>query len=152
VLPSGSQAIDGLLGYSAHTRHQMKGYLITSDAAEQIEVRKRRPLNDTRAITVYDKWAQMARVLSYRPEKDNALAMFDRVVSLSRGTVRTFHQMLPPNVARQNSRQHSRGHEAAQDHKRELGLGHELRDAIGRLAYQAVRVIQRGYEGPSLFR
>ena len=104
ALPSGSQAIDGLLGYSAHTRHQMKGYLITSDAAEQIEVRKRRALNDTRAITVDDKWAQVARVLSYQPEKDNALSMFDRVASLSRGTVRTFHDMLPPNVARQNSR------------------------------------------------
>jgi hypothetical protein len=152
ALPSGSQAIDGLRGYSAHTRHQMKGYLITSDAAEQVEVRKRRALNDTRAITVDDKWAQVARVLSYQPEKDNALAMFDRVASLSRGTVRTFHHMLPPNVARQNSRQHSRGHEAAQTHKRELGLGHELRATIGRLAHQAARVIQRGYDGPSLFR
>ena len=91
-------------------------------------------------------------MLSYQPEKDNALAMFDRVASLSRGTVRTFHYMLPPNVARQNNRQHSRGHEAAQTHKRELGLGHELRDSITRLAYQAARVIQRGYDGPSLFR
>ena len=91
-------------------------------------------------------------MLSYQPEKDNALAMFDRVASLSRGTVRTFHHMLPPNVARQNSRQHSRGHEAAQTHKRELALGHELRATIGRLAYQAARVIQLGYDGPSLFR
>ena len=152
VLPSGSQAIDGLLGYSAHTRHQMKGYLITSDAAEQIEVRKRRALNDTRAITVDDKWAQVARVLSYQPEKDNALSMFDRVVSLSRGTVRTFHGMLPANVARQNSRSHTRGHEVAQTQRRQLGLGHELRAAISRIAHQAARAIQRGYEGPSLFR
>ena len=122
------------------------------DAAEQIEVRKRRALNDTRAITVDDKWAQVARALSYQPEKDNALSMFDRVVRLSRGTVRTFHDMLPPNVARQNSRPVTRGHEAAHTRKRELGLGHELRDAIGRLTHQAVRVIQRGYDGPSLFR
>ena len=152
ALPSGSQAIDGLLGYSAHTRHQMRGYLITSDAAEQIEVRKRRALNDTRAITVDDKWAQVARALSYQPEKDNALSMFDRVISLSRGTVRTFHDMLPPNVAQQNSRSATRGNEAAHTHKRELGLGHELRAVIGRVAHQAVQAIQRGYEGPSLFR
>ncbi len=151
ALPSGSPAIDGLLGYSAHTRHQMNGYLITSDAAEQIEVRKRRALNDTRTITVDDKWAQVARVLSYQPEKDNALSMFDRVASLSRGTVRTFHDMLPPNVARQNNRRATRGHEIAHTHKRELGLGHELRAAIGRVAHQAVQTIQRGYEGPSLF-
>ena len=152
ALPSGSQAIDGLLGYSAHTRHQIRGYLITSDAAEQIEVRKRRALNDTRAITVDDKWAQVARALSYQPEKDNALSMFDRVISLSRGTVRTFHDMLPPNVAQQNSRSATRGNEAAHTHKRDLGLGHELRAVIGRVAHQAVQAIQRGYEGPSLFR
>jgi hypothetical protein len=94
----------------------------------------------------------VARVLSYQPEKDNALSMFDRVVSLSRGTVRTFHGMLPANVARQNSRSHTRGHEAAQTQRRELGLGHELRAAISRIAHQAARAIQRGYEGPSLFR
>ena len=123
-----------------------------SISAEQIEVRKRRALNDTRAISVDDKWAQVARVLSYQPEKDNALFMFDRVASLSRGTVRTFHDMLPPNVARQNSRRATRGHEIAHTHKRELGLGHELRSAIGRVAHLAVRTIQRGYEGPSLFR
>jgi len=130
----------------------MKGYLVTSDAAEQVEVRKRRALNDPRAITVDDKWAQVARVLSYQPEKDNALSMFDRVTRLRRGTVRTFHDMLPPNVARQNSRPMNRGHEAAQTHKRELGLGHELRAAIGRVAHQTMRAIQRAYEGPSLFR
>ena len=78
--------------------------------------------------------------------------MFDRVISLSRGTVRTFHDMLPPNVARQNSRSATRGNEAAHTHKRELGLGHELRAVIGRVAHQAVQAIQRGYEGPSLFR
>ena len=152
ALPSGSQAINGLLGYSAQTRHEMKGYLVTSDAAEQVEVRKRRALNDPRAITVDDKWAQVARVLSYQPEKDNALSMFDRVTRLRRGTVRTFHDMLPPNVARQNSRSMNRGHEAAQTHKRELGLGHELRAVIGRVAHQTMRAIQRAYEGPSLFR
>ena len=151
ALPSGSQAINGLLGYSAHTRHEMKGYLVTSDAAEQVEVRKRRALNDPRAITVDDKWAQVARV-RYQPEKDNALSMFDRVTRLRRGTVRTFHDMLPPNVARQNSRSLTRGHEAAQIQKRELGLGHELRAAIGRVAHQTMRAIQRAYEGPSLFR
>jgi AAA domain-containing protein len=152
ALPSGSQTINGLLGYSAQTRHEMKGCLVTSDAAEQVEVRKRRALNDPRAITVDDKWAQVARVLSYQPEKDNALAMFDRVTRLRRGTVRTFHDMLPPNVAQQNSRSMNRGHKAAQTHKRELGLGHELRAAIGRVAHQTMRAIQRAYEGPSLFR
>ena len=78
--------------------------------------------------------------------------MFDRVTRLRRGTVRTFHDMLPPNVAQQNSRSMNRGHETAQTHKRELGLGHELRAAIGRVAHQTMRAIQRAYEGPSLFR
>src|SRR5262249_46788290 len=148
----GSQAIDGLLGYSAHTRHQLKGYLITNDAAEQSDVRKRRPLNDTRPISLDDKWAQVARALSYQPEKDNALCMFDRVMKLSRGTVRTFHSMLPPNVAQQNSRSHTRLQEAVQSRKRELSLGDELRAAIAWIAHRAVHIVHRGHEGPSLFR
>jgi hypothetical protein len=60
--------------------------------------------------------------------------------------------MLPPNVAQQKSRSVSRGREAVQIRKRELGLGHELRAALGRVAHQAVWAIQRGYDGPSLFR
>jgi hypothetical protein len=75
----GSQAIDGLLGYSSSTRHVHRGYLVTSDAAEQTAVRKRRALNDARPITPDDKWAQVARVLSYQPERDTATAMLDRV-------------------------------------------------------------------------
>jgi len=93
ALPSGSQAIDGLLGYSSDTRHEYRGYLLTSDAAEQTEVRKRRALNDARPITPDDKWAQVARVLSYQPERDTAVAMFERVQSLRRGTVRVFHDL-----------------------------------------------------------
>jgi hypothetical protein len=57
ALPAGSQAIDGLLGYSANTRHTQKLWLVSSDNAEQIAVRKSRPLNDTRPITTEDKWA-----------------------------------------------------------------------------------------------
>ena len=36
TLPAGSRAIDGLLGYSAHTRHTQKLWLISSDSAGQI--------------------------------------------------------------------------------------------------------------------
>src|SRR6516165_12762293 len=86
ALPAGSQAIDGLLGYSAHTRHAQKLWLVSNDSAEQIAVRKSRPLNDTRPITTEDKWAQLARVLSYQPEKDTALRLFERVSAVRRGT------------------------------------------------------------------
>jgi hypothetical protein len=79
AMPLGSGSIDGLKGYSALTRHQQKVWLITSDAAEQTEVRKHRAINDVRPVTLDDKWAQVARALSYQPEKDNAVAIFERV-------------------------------------------------------------------------
>jgi ATP-dependent exoDNAse (exonuclease V) alpha subunit len=64
ALPAGSKAIDGLSGYTANTRHRYAGYIVTSEAAEQIEVRKRRPLNDVRPVTIEDRWANVARAMS----------------------------------------------------------------------------------------
>jgi hypothetical protein len=69
ALHAGSQTIDGLLGFSAHTRHTQKLWRVSSESAEQIAVRESRALNDTRPITTEDKWAQLARVLSYQPER-----------------------------------------------------------------------------------
>lgn len=93
ALPAGSQSIDGLLGYSSSTRHEQRGYLVTNDTAEQAAVRKRRALNDIRPVSLDDKWAQVARVLSYQPERDTATSMLERVSGLGRGTVRVFHDM-----------------------------------------------------------
>jgi hypothetical protein len=158
ALPSGSQAIDGLRGYSAHTRHELKLWLVTSDTAEQIAVRQRRPLNDPRAITLDDKWAQVARALSYQPEKDNALSMFDRVANIRRGAVRAFHDLVPPNVAQQISRSGpTRAHEVARSYRQERSLGDELRAITGRVIDRVRQVQQRvihwhrerGYEGLS---
>ena len=42
ALPAGSQAVDGRLGYTANTRHRHAAYLVTSEAAERGEVRRRR--------------------------------------------------------------------------------------------------------------
>ena len=141
----------------------MKAYLVTSESAEQMAVRKRRPLNDTREITLDDKWAQVARVLSYQPEKDNALSMLDRVGRLGRGAVRTFHDVLPPNVAQQGGRpMRTRGYEVVQIHRHERSLGHEvrmiIRQVVDRARHAQQRVVQwqmdrqRGHEGRSLFR
>ena len=95
ALPSGSRAIDGKMGYSGGTRHRQVSYLLTNDAAEREDVRKRRPLNDTRDITVNDRWANVARTLAYQPEKDTAVALFDRVDRLRRGSVREFQRVMP---------------------------------------------------------
>ena len=148
MLPSGSQAIDGLLGYSAHPRHQMKGYLITSDAAEQIEVRKRRALNDTRAITADDKWAQVARVLKFpTPKGQRALH------------VRSCRQPAAgapsgPSMACCRPTWHGRTAAripAVMKSLRPRGASWALvTDSVhlSRIAHQAARAIQRGYEGP----
>src|SRR5271166_768012 len=114
ALPAGSQAVDGRLGYTANTRHRHAAYLVTSEAAERGEVRRRRPLNSAREITQDDKWANVARTLSWRPEKDTAIALLDRVAGLRRGSVRAFHDI-------------------AQTTTRERGIGHEVRIAVERV-------------------
>ena len=40
---------------------------------------KRRPLNDVREVTRNDRWANVARSFAYQPEKDIAIALFERV-------------------------------------------------------------------------
>lgn len=95
ALPGGSQAIDGKSGYSGNTRHRVKSYLVTNDNAEREAVRKSRPLNDTREITLDDKWANVARVLAYQPEKDTATALLDRIRVAKRGGVKEFQRVMP---------------------------------------------------------
>ena len=95
ALPAGSQAIDGKAGYSGNTRHRQVSYLLTNEAAERVEVRKRRPLNDTRDVTLNDRWANVARSLAYQPDKDMAVALFERVGQIRRGAVRQFHKVMP---------------------------------------------------------
>ena len=147
ALPAGSQAIDGLLGYSAHTRHTQKLWLVSSDSAEQIAVRKSRALNDTRLITTEDKWAQLARVLSYQPEKDTALRLFERVAALRRGAVRAFHDIVPPDIGQQYSRRsRTRGHEVAESQRQERGLSADVRAAMRLIIDRARYAHQRATE------
>jgi len=147
ALPAGSQTIDGLLGYSAHTRHTQKLWLVSSDSAEQIAVRKSRALNDTRPITTEDKWAQLARVLSYQPEKDTALRLFERVSALRRGTVRAFHDIAPPDIGQQCSRRsRTRGHEVAESQRLERSLSADLRATMRLIIDRARYAHQRAAE------
>ena len=107
ALPAGSKAIDGLSSYTANTRHRHAGYVVTNESAEQIEVRKRRPLNDVRPVTVEDKWANVARAMSFQPQPDSATALRERAQRFRRGAIKGFHGALPPDPARQNSRQYA---------------------------------------------
>lgn len=111
ALPSGSQAVEGLLAYSAGTRHRRTNYLLTSETAEHAAVRKSRPLNDTNEITANDKWANVARTLSRQPEKDSAVSLIERVSQIRRGSVQTFQQVLRQTEAAKASHQPpSQGH------------------------------------------
>jgi hypothetical protein len=115
-------------------------------------VRKRRALNDTRPITLDDKWSQVARVLSYQPERDSATSMLERVTGLGRGTVRAFHDMA--GQALRNSR--SIGPDASLRQTQEHSLGDELRTMMRYAAEQVRHVAEQArtwrYEGPSLSR
>lgn len=96
ALPSGSQAVTGHTGYSAATRHKSVAYLVTSEAAERVAVKESRPINDTHDITLDDKWANVAKALSYQPQRDSATAMLERVRQVKRGAVAAFHSVMQP--------------------------------------------------------
>ena len=83
------------MGYSGNTRHRVQSYLLVNEAAERDAVRRSRPLNDTRDITLHDRWANVARALAYPPEKDTATALLDRLRQAKRGGVRAFQQVMP---------------------------------------------------------
>jgi hypothetical protein len=135
ALPSGSQAIDGKMGYSGNTRHRQVSYLLTNDTAERVEVRKRRPLNDLREVTLNDRWANVARSLSYQPEKDTAVALFERVGKVRRGGVRQFQRVVP-DVHRASREMHTQ--EIPARRKLDRGLEH-IRTAL----HQAVEKVRQ---------
>jgi hypothetical protein len=153
AIPSGSKAIDGLAGYTANTRHRHAGYIVTSDLAEQVDVRKRRPLNDARPVTLEDKWANVARVLSFQPEPDSATAFRERAHTFRRGAVIAFWKSLPPDPMRQASRQHlSAGPELVKrkQHRMTLQRVHAvMRQAVERLSLQVRSHVQRVRAGMS---
>jgi hypothetical protein len=147
AFPAGSQVVDGLQGYSANTRYQQRGWILTNEAAEMAAVRERRPLNDVRGISIEDKWANVARALSYQPEKDNAVALMERIGLARRGLVREFHEMVPSSAVQQVSRGPDLGREIGMQHKRDLSIGRELGDAVRQVVERvrdlAERVVER---------
>jgi hypothetical protein len=139
ALPSGSKAIDGLSGYTANTRHRHAGYIVTNESAEQIEVRKRRPLNDLRPVTIEDRWANVARAMSFQPEPDSATALRERALRFRRGAVRGFQRSLPADPLRQANRKHETAGPRAVERKRQRLILGQVRAAMS----ETVRRISR---------
>ena len=98
VLTEGSTSISGAAGYSAATRHTDKSWLITNADAETLSVKKERAVNDPAPVTDDERWAYVARRLAWRPEKDTATAMQERIGSLQRGTVDLLHHVTTSNI------------------------------------------------------
>ena len=101
ALPRGSAGIDGNLGYVGNTRHRLRSFVLTSDAAEYAAVKGSRPLNDARDVTADDKWAMVAKALVPAPMKDLASDFTERARGLRSGAVRIFqHAMHAPEQRR----------------------------------------------------
>jgi len=121
ALPGGSEAVTKGLGYVASSRHRHVAYLVTSEMAEREGVRARRPLNDDQGISLADKWANVARSLSYQPVKDTATALAERVQEMRQGTVRSFQKTLLP-AAIGPKKFPSNGHEIAAMRRSDISL------------------------------
>lgn len=139
ALPAGSQAVDGNLGYAAGTRHRHAAFLLTSEAAERGQVRKARPLNDARAVTAEDQWANVARSLSYQPQKDTAYGLLERVGQIRRGSVERFQRVLAPAEAQRAHHQApSRAHEVAAERRIDIALARSAHARVRDMAHQLV--------------
>jgi hypothetical protein len=95
-LPSGSHAVDGNSAYSAGSRHREWLRIITSEDAEYAEVKQSRTLDDTRPVTLDDKWGNVGRHFANQVKKDIALKLFDRAAKVYRGSVMGFAQKMQP--------------------------------------------------------
>ena len=101
ALPRGSAGIDGNLGYVGNTRHRLRSFVLSSDAAEYAAVKGSRPLNDPREVAADDKWAMVAKALVPAPVKDLASDFTERARGLRSGAVRIFqHAMHAPEQRR----------------------------------------------------
>jgi hypothetical protein len=154
--PAGSQAVDGKLGYSGNTRHQLRSWLVTNEAAEREAVRKSRALNDNREISLNDRWANVARALAWQPEKDTALALFDRIGSAKRGGVREMNRAMPDVRQAKQFMQVPDVAEARQTERSVAEARKEMAQAVQRLIPQRQqaqeRAVARHRQGPSLGR
>ncbi|MFL5252958.1 MAG: MobF family relaxase [Rhodopila sp.] len=141
ALPAGSRTVDGNLGYSAGTRHRAASFLVTSEAAERGEVRKRRPLNDIRPVSEADKWANVAHALAYQPERDTAFCLVERVGQLRRGSVQQFQRILRPAEEQRAAHQApSMAHEVAAGRKVDIAASRI--DRMQNIARQVVDRVQ----------
>jgi len=144
ALPAGSQAATGLQAYSAGTRHRHRSWLVTSDAAENREIRTRRPINDTSAPSLDDKWANVARNFVRQGEKSLAADMLERVVRIRRGSVWQFPQQF--TVAEQRTGRGeapSNGHEVTARRKADTGIMLTMRRAIDDLHQRVHRLVSK---------
>jgi conjugative relaxase-like TrwC/TraI family protein len=155
AFPEGSQAVDGLMSYSALTRHFRSSYLVTNERAEQSSVRKRRPINDAREITIDDKWANVARSLAYQPIKDSALSLMDRAGQLRQGGIGLFQKsVLPAEPAHRAGDALSRGPEIAQNQKLDrsefvrqlVDLARDLPQRTAHIAREVARHVREGWD------
>jgi hypothetical protein len=116
ALPRGSPSIDGNLGYTANTRHRLRSFVLTSDAAEYAAVKSSRPINDARDVTLDDKWAMVAKALVKAPVKDLASDLAERARTLRSGMVKGFqHGMHAPEQRRLRGQSSSLAAEKGQE-------------------------------------
>ena len=74
-------------------------------------------------MTLDDKWANVAKSLSYQPERDTATAMMERVNQIKRGAVKAFHTLHTPADPRLRPRKDpERAPEIAQRRKIDIVL------------------------------
>jgi hypothetical protein len=127
-----------------------------NEAAERDAVRRSRPLNDTRDITLHDRWANVARALAYQPEKDTATALLDRLRQAKRGGVRAFQQVMPDvrqarHAAELPAQQvaQRRSIDRTLEQAREF-IAHAVERVENRFIGRQEQAVSRHHDGPSL--
>ena len=144
------------MGYSGNTRHRVQSYLLVNEAAERNAVRRSRPLNDTREITLHDRWANVARTLAYQPAKDTATALLDRLQQAKRGGVRAFQQVIP-DIRQARHAAEMPAHQVVQRRSIDRTLtrarefiAHAVERVVSRFGERQEQPLSRHREGPSL--
>lgn len=141
AFPDGTSRVTGQISYSGLTRHFHKSYLLTNELAERVAVQERRAINDTRPITLEDKWAAVARKFAYAPEKDLAVALADRVRVLKEGGARIFRQTMPPAGANRANNMPQHAADVVQARKVDIGMKAQIKQIRQSLSYAREKII-----------
>jgi phage/plasmid primase-like uncharacterized protein len=147
ALPSGSDAVQSFKAYVAQSRSRETTWLVVADGRERAEIMSRRALGNIEPISESDVWANVARNLSRRPEKELATDLLQQAHKAHIGTVRSLATAFQPKQQREAEGKEGttlhRTYAARRGERDVAGAADRMREATTETASATHNVVRR---------